>query len=55
MSNLPEINGWVLIALGVGLAAGYIFGFIEGKRFQREVADKALDSVLDEDGKGRRT
>jgi len=33
MSNLPEINGWMLIALAVGLAAGYIYGFIEGKRF----------------------
>lgn len=42
MSNLPEINGWVLIALGLGLAVGYIWGFIEGKKFRKKkTSDKA--------------
>lgn len=30
------MSGWVFIAFGVGLAAGYIYGFIEGKRFIEE-------------------
>ena len=27
------MNGWTLIALGIGLAAGFIYGFIEGRKF----------------------
>ena len=31
------MSGRALIALGVGLAVGYIYGFIEGKRFMEQV------------------
>jgi len=34
------MNGWTLIALGVGLGVGWIIGFIEGKRFQKQLSEE---------------
>ena len=35
------MSGWVLVALGVGLAVGYIYGWIQGRRI-------AFETVLEE-------
>ena len=35
------MTGWVLIALAAGLAGGYIYGFIEGRKY-------TLGQVLEE-------
>jgi len=36
------MSGWVLVALSIGLAAGFIYGFIEGRKFTlRQVLEEA--------------